>query len=364
MCQYGDIPYEEGARRTMNKCSEPESVKVVGIDLAKSVFHLHGVNGQGKVVICKKLSRRKLTEFMVRLSPCLVGLEACGGSHDWARRLMAMGHDVRLISPQFVKPYVKSNKNDVADAAAICEAMQRPDMRFVPIKGVEQQDIQSLHRARSLAVSHRTAQANQMRGLLMEYGVVITKSIAALRKAVPEILEDADNALTPMFRELLCGLWEEMLRLDQRVAAYDTQIKHLSEQSELCKRLMTIPGIGPMVSTALVAAVADGKAFKSGREMAAWLGLVPRQHSTGGKPRLLGISKRGDVYLRKLLIHGARAALRWADRKQDRRSRWVSELATRRGQNIAAVALANKTMRTAWVLMTREEEYRTTSVNV
>jgi len=348
----------------MKKYSELESIKVVGIDLAKSVFHLHGVNGQGEMVMRKKLSRSKVTEFMVRLPSCLVAMEACGGSHDWARRLMAMGHDVRLISPQFVKPYVKSNKNDVADAAAICEAVQRPDMRFVPIKGVEQQDIQSLHRARSLAVAHRTAQVNQMRGLMLEYGVIVPKSVAALRKAVPEILEDADNGLTPMFRELLCGLWDEMLRLDERIKAYDIQIKHLSEQSETCKRLMTIPGIGPMVSTALVAAVADGKAFKSGREMAAWLGLVPRQHTTGGKPRLLGISKRGDVYLRKLLIHGARAALRWADRKQDRRSLWVSELATRRGQNIAAVALANKTVRTAWVLMTRNEEYKTATATI
>jgi len=336
----------------------------VGIDLAKSVFHLHGVNEQGEMVMRKKLSRNKLAEFMFRLPSCLVAMEACGGSHDWARRLMAMGQDVRLISPQFVKPYVKSNKNDIADAAAICEAVQRPDMRFVPIKSVEQQDIQSLHRARSLAAAHRTAQVNQMRGLMLEYGVIVAKSVAALRKAVPDILENADNGLTPMFRELLCGLWEEMLRLDQRITVYDAEIEHLSEQSELCKRLMTIPGIGPMVSTALVAAVADGKAFKSGREMAAWLGLVPRQHSTGGKPRLLGISKRGDVYLRKLLIHGARAALRWADRKQDKRSRWVSELATRRGQNIAAVALANKTVRTAWVLMTREEEYRTATATI
>ena len=348
----------------MNKYSELDEITVVGIDLAKSVFHLHGVNEQGHAVVRKKLSRNKLAEYMARLPSCLVGMEACGGSHDWARRLMDLGHDVRLISPQFVKPYVKSNKNDVADAAAICEAVQRPEMRFVPIKSVEQQDIQSLHRARSLAVSHRTAQGNQMRGLMLEYGVVIAKSVAALRRAVPEILEDADNALTPMFRELLCGLWEELLRLDERIAAYDARIKHLSEQSEVCRRLMTIPGIGPMVSTALVAAVADGKAFKSGREMAAWLGLVPRQHSTGGKPRLLGISKRGDVYLRKLLIHGARAALRWADKKQDRRSRWVSELATRRGQNIAAVALANKTVRTAWVLMTREEEYITAAATI
>jgi len=252
----------------------------------------------------------------------------------------------------------------MVDAAAICEAVSRPNMRFVPIKSVEQQDIQSLHRARSLAVGHRTAQANQMRGLLMEYGIVVARSVAALRKGIPEILEDADNALTPMFRELLYGLWDEFLRLDTRIAKHDAQIRQLSEQSDVCKRLMTIPGVGPMVSTALVAAVSDGKAFKSGREMAAWLGLVPRQHSTGGKPRLLGISKRGDVYLRKLLIHGARAALRWADRKQDRRSRWVSKLANRRGQNIAAVALANKTVRTAWVLMTRDEAYRTALASV
>ena len=348
----------------MKKSIVTNEIKVVGIDLAKTVFHLQGVNKKGEMVVRKKLSRRKLAEFMARLPSCLVGMEACGGSHDWARRLKAMGHDVRLISPQFVKPYVKSNKNDVVDAAAICEAVQRPDMRFVPIKSVEQQDIQSLHRARSLAVSHRTAQANQMRGLMLEYGVIVAKSMAALRQAALEILEDADNTLTPIFRAILCGLWEEMLKLDKRIAAYDLQIKALSEQSDICKRLMTIPGVGPMVATALAASVSDGKAFKSGREMAAWLGLVPRQHSTGGKPRLLGISKRGDVYLRKLLIHGARSALRWADRKQDRRSQWVSELATRRGQNIAAVALANKTVRTAWVLMTRNEEYRTATVTV
>ncbi|HKI62305.1 MAG TPA: IS110 family transposase [Mariprofundaceae bacterium] len=315
--------------------SAKDEIKVVGIDLAKSVFHVHGVDEHGRVAVRKRMGRNKLAAFMVQLPPCLVGMEACGGSNDWARKLAAMGHDVRLISPQFVKPYVKSNKNDMADAAAICEAVSRPNMRFVPIKSVEQQDIQSLHRARSLAVSHRTAQANQTRGLLMEYGIVVAKSIAALRKGIPEILEDADNALSPMFRELLCGLWDEFLRLDARVAGYDAQIKYLSEQSDVCTRLMTIPGIGPMVSTALVAAVADGKSFKS-----------------------------GDVYLRKLLIHGARAALRWADRKHDRRSRWVSELKDRRGQNIAAVALANKTVRTAWVLMTRNEEYRTASATV
>jgi len=342
----------------MNKYSGSKTIKVLGIDLAKQVFHLHGVNGQGEVVMRKKLSRGKLAAFMVNLPPCLVGMEACGGSHDWARKFRAMGHDVRLMSPQFVKPYVKSNKNDMVDAEAICEAVGRPSMRFVPIKGIEQQDIQSLHRAREQAVKNRTAQANQIRGLLMEYGIVRAKGTASLRKALPEILEDADNSLSDMFRELLCGLRDEFLHLDQRITAYDTQIKVLSTQSESCKRLMTIPGVGPMTATALAAAVGDAKAFANGREMSAWLGLVPRQCSTGGKPKLLGISKRGDTYLRKLLIHGARSALQFADRKQDVRSRWAVDVRGRRGKNIAAVALANKMVRSAWVLLSRSEEYK------
>lgn len=347
----------------MKQHSKTGDIRVIGIDLAKSVFHLHGVGSEGHVVMRKKLSRSRLLAFMANLPASLVGMEACGGAHDWARRLMSMGHDVRLISPQFVKPYVKSNKNDSADAEAICEAVQRPGMRFVPIKSISQQDIQSLHRARSLAVSHRTAQVNQIRGLLHEYGIVCARSVAALRKSVPVILEDAENALTPLFRELLYGLWDELRRLDRRIQAYDAEIKRLSEQSDICRRLMTIPGIGPMTATAMEAAASDGKAFKSGREMAAWLGLVPRQHSTGGKPRLLGISKRGDTYLRMLVIHGARAALRWTDKKQDARSRWASEVKERRGQNVAAVALANKMVRTAWVLMSRNEIYRTTTVS-
>lgn len=343
----------------MKNHNERKEIKVVGIDLAKNTFHLHGADAHGNVVMRKKLNRSKLAALMVNLPPCLVGMEACGGSHDWARKFMAMGHDVRLMSPQFVKPYVKSNKNDMVDAEAICEAVQRPNMRFVPIKGIGQQDIQSLHRARSLAVSHRTAQINQIRGFLLEYGLPVAKGVASLRKALPEILEDADNSLTPMFRELLCGLTNELLRLDERIAAYGAQIKHLSEHSEACRRLITIPGVGPMAATALVAAVADAKAFKSGREMSAWLGLVPRQHSTGGKPKLLGISKRGDAYLRKLLVHGARSALRYADKKQDRRSRWVVDVEGRRGTNIATVALANKIVRTAWVLLTKGEDYKT-----
>jgi transposase len=267
------------------------------------------------------------------------------------------------ILPNGVKPYVKSNKNDMADAEAICEAVQRPNMRFVPIKSIEQQDILSIHRAREQVVRHRTAHGNQIRGLLMEYGLVMPQGICAVHAQLPDILANADNELTLMFRELLQGLWAELINLDKHVATYDQQIKTLSEQSEIYRRLMTIPGVGPMVATALAASVADGKAFKNGREMAAWLGLVARQHSTGGKPRLLGISKRGDVYLRKLLIHGARAALRRADKKYDKRSLWATSLKERKGQNIAAVALANKIVRTAWVLITRNEEYRTTAVS-
>lgn len=332
-------------------------IKVVGIDLAKSSFQLHGVDERGCIVIRKKLTRSKLSVFMAKLSPCLVGLEACGGAHYWARKFEAIGHQVRLISPQFVKPYVKSNKNDAVDAEAICEAVQRPSMRFVPIKGIEQQNIQSLHRARSLAVAHRTAQVNQIRGFLLEYGIPVAVSISALRRALPSILEDADNALSIMFRELLSSLKDELHRLDERIATYDAQIKILSMQSDACQRLITIPGVGPMVATALVAAVADAKVFRNGREMSAWLGLVPRQCSTGGKPKLLGISKRGDTYLRKLLIHGARSALRVADKKQDKRSQWAVEIQNRRGRNIAAVALANKIVRTAWVLLSRGERY-------
>jgi len=346
----------------MRNYSGSKTINTLGIDLAKSSFQIHGVDAQSREIMRKKLNRSKLITFMAKLPPCLVGIEACGGAHDWARKFRAMGHDVRLMSPQFVKPYVKSNKNDELDAEAICEAVRRPNMRFVPIKGIEQQDIQSLHRARSMAVSHRTAQVNQIRGLLMEYGVVVAKSVAALRKALPEILEDADNDLSPIFRELLSWLQNEFHRLDERIVAYDLQIKLISSQSDACRRLMTIPGVGPMVATALTAAVADAKVFKSGREMSAWLGLVPRQCSTGGKPRLLGISKRGDTYLRKMVIHGARSALRVAGKKQDRRSKWVVDVESRRGSNIAAVALANKIVRAAWVILSKGEEYKMAAI--
>ena len=269
-----------------------------------------------------------------------------------------MGHTVRMMAPQFVKPYVKSNKNDAVDAEAICEAVQRPNMRFVPAKSIEQQDIQSLHRIRSQLVGRRTAQANQVRGLLMEYGIIIPQGISYIRKSLPDILEDGENLLSVIFREQLRGLYDEMAHLDERIDTLELSLKMICQQNEDCKRLLTIPGIGLMTATALISAVGDISAFKNGRELAAWLGLVPRQHSTGGKPTLLGISKRGDSYLRTLLIHGGRAVVRFAHKHKDKRSQWIGEVEQRRGRNITAVAVANKNARIAWALLTKKEDYQ------
>ena len=285
-----------------------------------------------------------LTYFQ-KLAPCLIGMETCGSAHYWARELEKMGHTVKLMAPQFVKPYVKSNKNDANDAEAICEAVARPTMRFVAIKTIEQQDIQAVHRIRSELVQQRTAKGNQIRGLLSEYGLVMGQRIEVLRKALPLLLEDAENGLTIDFRTLLEGLQQDLITLDERVDEMDKKIRLLASSNEDAKRLQQIPGIGPITATALICAIGDGKQFKRGRDLAAWLGLTPRQHSSGGKDRLLGISKRGDAYLRTLLIHGARSVLRVAGNKEDPRSRWIQSLCGRRNKNIAAVALANKNAR-------------------
>ena len=340
-----------------NAKNETKVIKVLGIDLAKNSFQLHGVDKNGHVVLKKKLSRHKLAAFMANLSPCLIGLEACGGAHHWVRTFIQMGHTVRMIAPQFVKPYVKSNKNDAVDAEAICEAVQRPSMRFVPVKAIEQQDIQSIHRIRSQQVAKRTAQANQIRGLLLEYGIVIPKGIAYIRKAIPNILEDAENTLTSLFRELLGELYDEMVHLDERIDIVEQKLKMICVQNEDCQRLLTIPGIGFLTATALIAAIGDITVFKNGRELAAWLGLVPRQHSTGGKPTLMGISKRGDSYLRTLLIHGGRSVVRVAHLHEDKRNQWIGEIKQRRGENISNVAVANKNARIAWALLAKKERY-------
>ena len=337
------------------------NISALGIDVGKNVFHVFGVDQNGKPSVRKKLTRKKLFEFLVNLPECLVGMEACSGANHLARVFCGYGHEVRLMSAQFVKPYVKSNKNDYLDAEAICEAVQRPTMRFVPIRSAESQDIQGLHRARSQVISHRTAQANQIRGLLGEYGIVIAQGIGVLRRRLPEILEDAENGLSMAARELFAELHEELVHLDTRSAWYDQRIAQLAKEDDACRRLQSIPGIGPLTATALVSVVGNGSAFRNGRELAAWLGLVPRQHSTGGRQVLLGISKRGDKYLRTLLIHGARAVVRNADKRPDRLKCWVSALASRRSKNVATVALANKLARTAWALLSHRDTYRAES---
>ena len=279
-------------------------VTTIGVDLAKNVFQIHGVNQHGKVLLKKRLSRSNFRRFMATLAPCLIGLEVCGGANYWYRTLRAFGHEVRLMSPQFVKPYVKTNKNDFNDAEAICEAVQRPTMRFVTPKTIAQQDLQNVHRVRQRLVSARTALVNQIRGLLAEYGLILPRQVGTLRQHLPSLLEDATNELTPLGRATFRQLYEELVGLDERIRQIHEQLKTFAVTHEPCQRLMHIEGVGPLTATALVAAVADPTTFKNGRQLAAWLGLVPRQYSSGHTQKLLGISKRGDRYLRTLLIHG------------------------------------------------------------
>jgi len=332
----------------------------VGVDLAKDVFQLHGVDRSEKVLWRRRLRRndwiRVLTE---RAEPgCEIGMEACAGAHHWARTLQRLGYRVRLIAPQFVKPYVKSNKNDAADAEAICEAMSRPGMRFVPVKTVEQQDTQAVHRVRSELLEQRTAKANQIRSLVAEYGLVAPKELVQLRIALPRWLEDQENGLSASFRRLLHGLRTDLALLDERMRELDREIERLAQSDTTAKRLMQLRGVGPLTATALVAAVGDARHFANGRQMSAALGLTPRQHSSGGRERLLGISKRGDAYVRTLLIHGARAVIRTAHSKDDRLSQWVTRLAARSPINVAAAALANKTARMAWAMLSRGTNYQ------
>ena len=331
----------------------------VGVDLAKNVYQLHGVDRYGKAVWKRRLRRGQWLKVLTdTVEPdCEIGMEACTGAHHWARELQSRGYTVRLIAPQFVKPFVKSNKNDANDAEAICEAMSRPHMRFVSVKTVEQQDIQATHRVREELKAHRNAKANQIRGLVAEYGLVAPKTLLALRRAIPEWLEDAENGLTDSFRTLLHGLWNDLLTLEDRFKELDKEIEKLARSFEVTKRLQQLRGVGPIVSTALVATVGDGGQYSKGRQMASALGLTPRQNSSGDKYRLQGISKRGDVYLRTQMIHGARAVVSQAKHRDDPLSRWVTDIAKRRHPNVAAVALANKTARMAWAMLQNETNY-------
>jgi transposase len=333
-------------------------ITTVGLDLAKNVIQVHAVNQHGKVVFKKALKRDRILPFFANLTPCLIGVEACSSAHYWARKLQTLGHTVRLMAPQFVKPYVKTNKNDAADAEAICEAVGRPNMRFVPIKNVEQQAVLSLHRARQGFVKARTAQANQIRGLLSEYGIILPQGISHIAKRLPAILEDAQSDLPAGFRQLVQLLGEHLKELDRQVGELELQIQIWHRQNDASRKLANIPGIGAITASAMVASIGDARCFKNGRQLAAWLGLVPRQHSSGGKPTLLGISKRGDSYLRTLLIQGARAVLRVAERKANYEGSWLANLMRRRHQNVAAVALANKNARIVWALLALNREYQ------
>jgi len=335
------------------------NISRVGVDIAKSVFHIHGVDRHDQVQWRGKYKRDKWLDAIVKRVPAgaEIGMEACASSHHWARALQARGYHVKLIAAQFVKPYVKSNKNDRVDAEAICEAMDRPTMRFVAVKSVAQQDIQAAHRIRSELVQQRTAKANQIRGLVGEYGLVAPVGIGQLRAALPRWLEDAENGLTDDFRILLAGLAEDLRHLDDRIATVTARIERHAQADPVAKRLLSLRGVGPLTASALVGALGDAKAFQRGRDFAASLGLTPRQHSTGGRDRLLGISKRGDSYLRTLLIHGARAVLRGSDSKSDNLSHWVRQLTERKHANVAVVALANKTARIAWAITCHDSDY-------
>lgn len=332
-------------------------ITTLGIDLAKDVFQLHGVDERGKVVLKRQIRRKEMIDLLTKIEPCLVGMEACGSAHFWARQLAELGHTVKLMPPQFVKPYVKTNKNDIADAEAICEAVRRPNMRFVPIKTVDQQAILSVHRVRQGLVKARTAQANQIRGLLGEMGLVIPKGIKPLLCLLPALIDEAKQALPATFCQLIERLLAHLKELNRQIGELELEILRWHRHNEASRNLETIPGVGPITASALVASVGDAHNFKNGRQLAAWLGLVPKQHSSGGKNRLQGISKRGDGYLRTLLIHGARAVAKHAERMPSRYA-WLAKLMGRKNKNVATVALANKNARIVWALLAHMQKFR------
>lgn len=327
-------------------------VTTISIDIAKTVFHLCLFDSRGRVVGRRKLSRGKLAQFLAKHPSCVVLMEACGSAHYWARQCQRYGHEAKLIAPQFVKPYRKSQKNDANDAEAIGVAGQQPTMRFVGIKSVDQQAMQQLHRVRELVKSHRTALSNQLRGLLYESGIAVSRGVARLRSALPEILADGANELTPIQRELLAESYERLVDLDDRLGRITKRLERLARADDQARRLVKeLDGVGPLSATALLSAIADPRQFARGRQVSAWLGLVPRQWSTGGRAVLGSITKAGHKELRQLLIHGARSVIRHLGDKQDRQSQWLRQLVARAGVNKAAVALANKNARMAWAVL-------------
>ena len=332
-----------------------KKLTTLGIDLAKSSFSLHGIDNAGKVVLRKTLTRSKLSVFIANLPACLIGMEACGGANYWAREFLKYGHDVKLMSPQFVKPYVKSNKNDANDAEAICEAVSRPSMRFVPIKTLEQQDIQSIHRIRSRIIKEKTALINSIRGLLQEYGIAISQGLKPLKEKLVELSEFEITSTTVFFCQ---DLYKELLEKEANIKKYDEQIEMIFKSNEVCLKIETVPGVGKQTATIIYTALGNGIEFKNGREFAAYLGLVPKQSSTGGKQKLLGISKRGDKYIRGLLVHGARSVVVHAVNKEDKRSKWVPSLREKKGMNKTTVAVANRNARIIWSIVKNNTVYQ------
>lgn len=345
-------------------------VTTIGIDIAKRIFQIHGVDKNGKTILKKKLMREQVLTFMANVPKCLVGMEACGGASYWARELIKLGHNVKLMAPQFVKPYVKTNKNDQADAEGICEAVARPSMRFVPIKTVEQQDILFIHRVRQRLVKNRTALANEIRGLLYEFGFTIPQGINKIITKLTEILDEGD--LSQLSYQTFSELKKEFVENDKKIKELEQRLKIIASQYSNHQQLMTIPGIGLITATALIASIGNASCFENGRQLSAWLGLVPRQHSSGGKNKLLGISKRGDIYLRTLLIQGARSVLnskiRFTTEEQKSKkdyskfTEWMFNLSERNGHNKTVVAVANKLARVVFALLSSGDDYTESKV--
>ncbi len=333
------------------------NITTVGLDLAKNVFHVVCLNEHNKEVKKRMLRRNQVRQFFAQLPACTVAMEACATSHYWGRELIALGHTVKLIPPQHVKPMVQGNKNDYNDACAIAETVKRPKITFAAVKTVEEHDMQAIHRMRTQCIRDRTALSNSTRGLLGEYGISFSKGLATLRRKIPELLEDAENGLSMRFRHLLARRYEQLVELDEYLAFYTKELELLSQQDEACQRLQTIPGFGPIVASTFRSTIGDGSVYTRGRNSAASLGLVPRQYSSGGKNVLLGISKRGDRYLRKLLVHGARTVVLHAANRDDPLSRWINRIRERRGYNRAAVAMANKMTRMGGAILRHNTSY-------
>ena len=333
-------------------------ITTIGLDLAKDVFHVMCCDARGKIVRKRMLKRGQVLTFFGNLGQCLVGMEACAGAHYWGRELESLGFEVKLIPAHYVKAFVRGNKNDYNDALAIAEAVVRPEMRFVAVKTPGQQDIQALHRLRKGCVNARTDLCNQIRGLAGEYGLVAPRGVAALRRQIPQWLEDGDNGLSDLFRRLLSESFARLQAFDSHIIFYTEEVERQSKQDEACVRLQTIPGFGPIVASVFHSQIGNGEAYRRGRDVSAAVGLVPRQHSSGGKDMLLGISKRGDSYLRSLLVHGARAVVSRAEHKDDRLSLWINKIRAKRGFNKAVVALANKMARTGWAVLAHKTVYQ------